>query len=275
MKPLLAGTLKNLSDIRFPVIASPKLDGIRCLVINGVAYSRTLKPIPNKNVQALLKKHKDTDGELIIGKPTDPLAFRTTTSIVMAHEKDLPKDFSYYIFDSFTNPDDPYTARMKKNTLESRFIETVEELEAYEEELVAAGYEGVMVRDPDGRYKFGRSTVREGILLKFKRFEDGEGVIVGYERRKENTNAKVAGPVGSKRSTHASGMVFHDTIGSLSLMFNGEPLSVGSGLDDAERARLWKIRKTLPGKLVKFKYQKAPGIPRFPIYLGIRDPRDV
>lgn len=61
-------------------------------------------------------------------------------------------------------------------------IGSAAELAAYKEKCLSEGYEGVMVRDPAGPYKCGRSTVREGWLLKIKRFEDGEAeVLETYE----------------------------------------------------------------------------------------------
>ena len=281
MKPLLAATLEKLEDVTFPKICSPKLDGIRCLVMNGVAYSRTLKPIPNKNVQSALKYYSNTDGEIIIGSPTNPLAFRNTTSIVMSDEKPLPVlqsggwHLKYYVFDDFSDPNKPYKDRMGQNTIESVLIRNITELKAYEKKCVDAGYEGIMLRNPDSPYKFGRSTVREAGLLKFKRFHDDEAICTGYEQRKENNNVAVKGPTGSKKPTKQANIVLLDTIGALNMEYQGQPLSVGSGLDDAERARLWKIRDKLAGKIVKFKYQKTEGIPRFPVYLGIRDARDM
>ena len=50
-------------------------------------------------------------------------------------------------------------------------IHNAEQLTAYEEKCLADGYEGVMIRTPDSPYKCGRSTEREGWLLKIKRFE--------------------------------------------------------------------------------------------------------
>ena len=46
-KPMLAGTLENLSDITYPVAISEKIDGIRALMVEGKLVSRTLKSIPN------------------------------------------------------------------------------------------------------------------------------------------------------------------------------------------------------------------------------------
>ena len=36
-KPLLAHTVDSIETVQFPVMASPKLDGIRCLIVNGEA----------------------------------------------------------------------------------------------------------------------------------------------------------------------------------------------------------------------------------------------
>ena len=53
-----------------------------------------------------------------------------------------------------------------------------EELIDYEQGAVEDGYEGVMLRDPSAPYKYGRSTVRKGYLLKLKRFEDSEAEVI-------------------------------------------------------------------------------------------------
>ena len=45
------------------------------------------------------------------------------------------------------------------------------------------GYEGLMLRDPNGVYKFGRSTVKENILLKVKDFMDDEAEIISFREK--------------------------------------------------------------------------------------------
>ncbi|MEX3614478.1 MAG: hypothetical protein VB141_12185 [Burkholderia gladioli] len=56
-KPMLAATLTKPELIKFPVWASPKIDGIRCVFFGGAAYSRSLKPIPNPVVQEFAARH--------------------------------------------------------------------------------------------------------------------------------------------------------------------------------------------------------------------------
>lgn len=38
-----------------------------------------------------------------------------------------------------------------------------------------------MLRSIDGKYKLGRSTTNEAILLKLKRFKDSEAIVVDYK----------------------------------------------------------------------------------------------
>ena len=54
-KPLLAVQAEfDKVDFR-DMWLSPKLDGVRAIVIGGVVMSRNLKPIPNRHVQSLFK----------------------------------------------------------------------------------------------------------------------------------------------------------------------------------------------------------------------------
>lgn len=72
MKPLLAcNAPANLNSLPYPLFASVKLDGIRCVIKDGVALSRTLKPIRNQYIQSLLGRPEfnGLDGELIVGDP--------------------------------------------------------------------------------------------------------------------------------------------------------------------------------------------------------------
>src|ERR1035438_433698 len=89
-KPMLAGTMKDTSKLHFPMLASQKLDGIRATVQGGQLLSQILKPIPNENVQALFKGLPEgIDGELIVGDPLAPDAYRKTVSLVMSDDKPL------------------------------------------------------------------------------------------------------------------------------------------------------------------------------------------
>lgn len=283
-KPMLAGTVRDLSTLRFPMLATPKLDGIRCVTPRGEALSRSLKPIPNQYIAATLRGAARLDGELTVGD-----TFQSSTSGVMS--EDGEPDFTYTVFD-YISEGVPYETRMEiLKTCEKVYggprlkflypekVPTLEALEAIAARHLEQGYEGTMLRTPDGPYKFGRSTEREGWLLKLKPMEDEEAVVIGFEEQLHNTNAATRNALGRlERSSHKAGKVGKDTLGKLLLASKkwGE-FAVGTGFDDALRAKIWANQKAYLGKTVKFKYQNF-GIkdkPRLPVFLGFRDARDL
>jgi DNA ligase-1 len=151
-------------------------------------------------------------------------------------------------------------------------------LDLFEHDALARGYEGVMLRSPGGPYKNGRSTEREGYLLKLKRFEDAEARIVGYEELDHNANEKGAD---GKRTSHKAGKVPMGRLGALKVIgvagtYDSVAFNIGTGFDDEARDYIWKHQKEYLGHLVKFSYfpTGSKDAPRFPVFLGFRDARD-
>lgn len=292
-KPMLAETCSDLSQVKFPVLASPKLDGIRCTIFSGVAYSRSKKPIPNKFVQEWVKLHAEIlegfDGELIVGSPTDELVFSNTTSFVMSHDK--VQEFGFYAFD-LVNADNAETrqnrlysiisgaAIPRAHLVHQELVEAPAQLQEFEEEQLLLGYEGTMLKNPGGLYKFGRSTLKSGQLLKRKTFVDSEFVVVGCEPLWHNTNESKTNELGrTERSTSKEGLVALETLGSLTCALpDGKVFSVGTGFDTELRKSLWGSKDQMIGKLAKVKYfpiGMQDGVPRFPVFVGFRSEDDL
>lgn len=287
MQPMLSATVEDINDLKFPLYGSPKLDGVRALVIDGKLMSRNLKPIPNLHIQRSLPlvRMNGWDGELIVGKPEHKDCFRTTTSGVMSEDGE-PK-FTYYIFDNII-PSLPFNARLKgmianiKNLYDPRIklvpqfkIEDAFALHQYEEVMLERGFEGVMLRAINGGYKYGRSTVREGHLMKLKKFADSEAKIIGFEERMHNTNEKTIDELGrAKRSSHKANKHGTDTLGALRVrdVSSGVEFDVGTGFDDSLRAEIWNNRKLYLKKTIKYKYfpTGSKDKPRFPVFIGFR-----
>ena len=298
MKPLLAATIDDEATLNFPVMTSPKLDGIRAMVIDGILVSRNFKPIPNAYVQSILShvRFNGLDGELIVGPETDEKVFQRTTSGVMSRD-DTPGEhlgtsgFVFRVFDDFTHPAKPFNERYRavvarvskmpaKDQKHIQFVwhthvNDVEELRAQEEKALICGYEGLMVRSLHGPYKFGRSSLKEGTLLKLKRFSDDEAVILSMDEQMQNNNEKVKDALGhSKRSSHKANLTGKGTLGALQVRNTaGQEFSIGTGFDDELKAWFWKNKKTVIGRTIKYKYQKVgmKDLPRFPVYLGFRE----
>lgn len=290
-KPMLAASLETIDSVKFPAYATPKLDGIRCLNVDGEIVSRTFKPIRNAEIAEALKKilPDGADGEIIMGNN-----FQNTTSLVMSAGKSIGNEQAYYYWFDYVlhDPKKTYLERiedMKKYVQDHPEIlsaspvkivplfptelNTVEELMKYESEVLEQGFEGVMLRSPNGPYKFGRSTLKEFSLVKMKKFDDDEATIIGFNELQKNTNEKTKDEFGhAKRSSHKDGKVDQDTLGSFIVNYNGIEFSIGSGFNMEQRKEFWDDRNNLVGKLVKFKYF-AMGMkeaPRFPIFLGFR-----
>lgn len=277
---------------------SEKLDGIRCVIFGGVAYSRSLKKIPNLSIQAYVAYHatvlEGMDCEIIVGDKNAPDVFTQSTSGVMRIEGE--PDFTLWVFDYFhptktwleryeqlVNMSDYYPhhrfpARAK--LLQHFQVETDEDIAAHESEFLSRGAEGVMLRDANAKYKCGRSGTKNPELQKVKRFVDKEFEIIGWEPKYHNTNEAKTNELGrTERSTSKEGMVALDTIGTLLLRTSeGLEFGCGSGFTDALRAELWEIRDTLAGQLAKVKYFDVGtgySVPRFPVFQGIRHKDDM
>ena len=295
-KPMLA--VEAPKEIRFPVYASAKIDGIRAANQDGVLKSRKLKPIPNRFVQDYLGKDvfHGLDGELTVGPANDKNVMQATTSGVMSREGE--PDFTYWVFDFWTAGVMPYGERLgimqravkdgalaaypRIQLLPQVLIHNDEELRAFESVIVGQGFEGIMVRNPLGAYKFGRSTAREGYLLKVKRFTDGEAVVIGAEELLHNANEATMDELGyTKRSSHKDGKVPMGTLGALRVrdLVTGIEFNIGTGYTAAKRAELWAmwLAGTLLGKIAKYKHFEVgvKDAPRFPVFQGFRDPIDI
>ncbi len=302
---MLAVKAPDLSEVALPIWASRKLNGIRCVIRDGVPLSRKLKAIPNKHITRTLTALQlpKLDGELLLqDDPKGP--FSKVSSAVMSQDG-WPR-FEYHVFDiddqhlpywqryeeikrivrkaKLYNPDGPI------QLVEHWQVDTLDHLRADESAVVAEGWEGLMLRGLQSPYKYGRSTVREGYLLKVKRFIDDEAEIIGVVELMKNENELEVDDVGyAKRSTAKAGKVPAGTLGALVLRWNSPgdasralpagvvEFELGTGYDADERARLWRIRDQLPGQLAKFKYQEvgSKGRPIFASYQGIRDKIDV
>lgn len=285
IKPMLAQTLEDFSDLKFPVLATPKLDGIRCLKVNGQVLSRKFKSIPNRHINALLSSLPDgLDGELMIPNA----AFNSIQSAVMTVAGE--PDFRYYVFDYVKNIETSYQTRMTDLIclelpdycikIIPSLIKNESELRQFEEQSLIEGYEGAMVRSPNSPYKNGRSTVKEGYLLKIKRFKDSEAVILDFEERMHNANEAVTNALGhTERSSHKANLIPTNTLGAFVVedLYSKMKFKVSTGMDDVARQHAWNNQESLKGKILKYKFQEAgmKDLPRFPVFLGYRDERDM
>lgn len=290
-RPMLAEEA-NLSLLKFPLLASPKIDGIRMLCKSGLTCTRSMKEIPNRFLRQVFSDpfFHGMDGELTLGSPSDKDVFLRTSSAVRRFEGQ--PIMTYSVFDMWNLPYG-YTVRYKAAAdkisdwsnhnpslnlvlLRQTAIHSLSELEAYEEDILSQGYEGVMLRSPNSPYKQNRSTALEGYLLKLKRFSDSEGQLISVEEMLSNFNPPELDERGfTKRSSHSANLVGAATMGTIVLrLASGHITRIGSGFTAAQRAWFWQKRVALaklqPWVVFKHLPHGALNLPRHGIYKGFR-----
>lgn len=300
VRPMLAAAISDISQLVFPLIGTPKIDGIRCLTLPTTEESaegdicspvtRALKPIPNRHVRRRIAREcsPGLDGELIIPTAT----FQQVSSYIMGYSGE--PEFEYHVFDHLLMLRD---TRWTKGVLEAYrdrlsrlchmklpvFCHVIphthcpgaREVEKFEDECVEGGYEGICLRAPHSPYKFGRSTLKEHWLLKLKRFQDDEAIVIGAEELMRNQNEVEVSALGyQERCSKSAGLIPGNTLGALLVrdVKTGVEFAVGSGFSQNERLELWAGRDALIGRTLTYRHQPhgAKDRPRIPIFKGWR-----
>jgi DNA ligase-1 len=256
--PMLAHDYhKQGHRIQYPCWASPKLDGVRCLAYwegdRVVLLSRGGKEYSVPHIQAKLEatlpKDMILDGEIYIhGKYLEEI----TSAVKKANE--LTPQLELVVFDIVD--DRPFSDRvqdllMLEDDIDAKFIEywwveTEDQMKSDHKDEVAKGYEGIMLRNLDGKYESGK---RSADLQKYKEFFDDEFEITGIE---EDRNDNAVFTVKNKFADNE----FNVTFG------------------DFEQRKEFLKRTDLIGKMITVKYQtlyKDTRIPQFPTGVAIRD----
>lgn len=232
---------------------SEKLDGVRAIWDGQVLRTRAghLIAAPDWFVQGFPKQA--LDGELWIARGQ----FERVSGIV---RQQTPVDadwrlISYQLFELPEAPGD-FSQRLGKlqamvNTAQIPWLQVIaqrrvadqSELDKWLKAVVAAGGEGLMLHRANAPWLTGRTDA----LLKYKLFDDAEGVLVGLEPGK----GKYVGQVGAFRIRLADGRI----------------MRLGSGLSEY-------IRQHPPavGTQITYRYRglTQTGLPRFATFWQVR-----
>jgi DNA ligase-1 len=262
--PMLAQTYNESIDATGYWV-SEKLDGVRSVFHGGKFYSR------NNNVFHAPKWFLDEmpqgvmlDGELFTKRGD----FQNVMSIV---SKNTPLDaewakITFYVFD-MPLLDAPFEERYTElkrvvANAKTRHLKLVNhtrlkskgDLEKMHKTLAAKGAEGLMLRAPGSYYESRRSKS----LLKYKKFRDDEVRVEGHE-------------FGTGKYANVMGKL------TVSWKRGGKKVTfkVGSGFNETQRKNYKKLFPV--GTFVKIKYFETTSSqkPRFPVFLGVRDKRDM
>ena len=277
--PMLAASFDKRKDkVTYPVDVQPKLDGVRCLAYwNGDSVKLMSRGGKQweccdhiiRDLEMCLPKGWVLDGELYVHGKT----FQEITKLVKKYRPGESEEVMFHVYDI------PRTAMLQDGLWRDRFnilsekfygmlyegkstsVITVETYEANNEEEVyelqskflEEGYEGAIVREMDGDYRFG---YRSNKLLKVKDFMDKEYEIVDY--------------------TTGVGR-FEGCIIWICETENGDRFKVVPQGTMEERRATYDTAGEHMGLLLKVKFFELTDddIPRFPVGLGVRLPEDM
>lgn len=294
-RPMLATAVEDFAALKFPKLASPKIDGIRATMHDGILRSRSLKDIPNIHIQKKFKGLADgLDGEMIVGDPWDADVYDKTRRVVMeSGKKTNADDVRWYVFDRQEH--DVYETRYDllpfavKNATDvivvpHVMIHSLAELEVYEKAMLDKGFEGVMLNDPRAHYKHGRSSEKEGILVKVKRYTDDEAKVISCYEEMGNNNEAFTNELGrTARSASKAGKTGNNTLGGFNVVgvtgpYKGVEFQVAvSSLTHDKRHDIWAARYTQVDRILTYKWFK-PGSeekPRHPMFKNWREAIDM
>lgn len=263
---------KRLSSRWHRVLVEPKLDGIRCIAIvrNGVVtmLGRSGKEIDNFSntigKELLCFPDGCYDGELIgenfqhlmeqayrkEGKKIEGVKFHIFDYISIREWEE--RHHSQAAFVRYERLDEMFKERQQLEFLRivPQFVVRVDdsEIRKKHDEFVAQGYEGVMIKNPEAGYKFGRSYD----VMKLKAFQDADLVVSALQEG----SGKYAGRLGALVALH-----------------NGKEVCVGSGLSDELRESIWTKPDLYIGRIIEVRYQEETpdGSLRFPTFIRFRD----
>lgn len=284
-----------LDKIKSTMWILPKIDGVRALHINGAFQSRTLKPFPNTHLMAFdYHLLAGLDGELTKGSPTSGFTCRDTTSGTSTINGPRAQDFTWHIFDC-VDPRElsaPYAvryelARQRVSMLSGvvdfgleivpyEIATSIEDILRIHAKYVDQGYEGSILRNPQGRYKSGRATVSEGAFLRLKDFIEEEARVLEVIEGETNNNIATINKLGyTERSSHKANKVGNGMVGSLRCidLKTNQEITVSAGrLTHDERKYFFENPGQITGKIIKYRtmaYGKKD-LPRFPTFQCFR-----
>lgn len=331
-KPMLSPNEKvDLDAIKYPILTSTKLDGIRCIFHPELGIvSRSLKSIPNLQLKDKFKhilEHAQQFNLLLDGEIYAPnRSFQEITRAVMTQDftdektikklskelnvagngalgiyiHDLIRDMEFHCFDvlnlnvegselfPFKNRSTIYHSIDLNHFIPVEQImadskEKIEELYGY---ALSQDCEGLILKDPEGKYKFGRGTLNEGLCYKVKPFETFDAKIIDVTERFENTGESFRNELGDsvkhnfKDNKEGLGIAaaFLVELNSLQLenkdegtfeMIKVKVILTGS---EAFRRDIWENKESYIGKMIEFKGMivGAKEAPRHPVFLRFR-----
>lgn len=310
-KPQLAPNQKvNLDEISYPLLASTKLDGYRCIFYKGEILTRSLKQVQNKQLREKfeeLRKYTEDNNLILDGEIySHELTFQELNKFFMSEDLEsersikrygkvltIPEHVKFYAFDCIIDGDFelPFIERCMNIIPIAKHFEKImfyvdqiqinskEKIENIFEKVLEQGYEGLILKDPNGRYKCGRGTIKEGLIYKIKPFLSFDAKIIGVgqstvvDPNAEKKVNELGRSVTSKKKCHR---VLIERACEFHVLYEGKLVKPVLAMTNEEKDEVWKNRESYIGKTIEYKGMLvgAKDVPRHPVLVRFREDKD-
>ena len=289
--------------IQFPVLASPKLDGMRLKAMPDGLYSLTHKPQSRDHhamFSRILAKTLQQDIVLDCELWSPYLKFNEIMRKENLHKCEL------YVFDMMTKDEwysgteRPFMDRvdeyqqwiqrhvepgMKVQAVDQVVLRTPKELEEMFDLCLSRGLEGCVIRPVLSKYKHGRATLNEGLMFKWKKWVTVDGKIVGFKpaTRMNKDAPREVDELGHPKAVHSKQhRTETDAIGSIEVELDDGTRFFAVGASAEKMVDfVWPQSQALfasayLGKMVEVRYQETgtKDKPRMPAITRWRPDKD-
>ena len=289
---LLPNEQVSIMDMKYPLLASFKLDGIRACFIDGELYSRSLKLLPNIHLHDKFKALKAyshankciLDGELYCTS----VPFNDLSGIIRSDDHELPKDLEFWCFDLLTSENKTFEDRYNDyritelnkhpcfHFVSQSIVRNASEVEVSFEIALQNGFEGLVLRSPTSYYKFGRCTAKSGDAYKCKPYQDFDAKIIGVTQatvvdpKAEKTTNELGRSVTSKK---IGDRILIDKAATFVVLYNGKENGVSLSMTDEEKKEIWLHKESYLGRMIEYKglLIGSKDVPRHSVFLRYRD----
>ncbi len=156
-----------------------------------------------------------------------------------------------------------------------------EEVNNYFEAVLEQGYEGLILRSFEGRYKMGRGTIREGIIYKVKPWVTIDAEIIDIVQATEvdpNAEKKTNELGRSVTSKKSEDRIPIEKASAFVVLYEGQEVKPVIAMTDKMKEYIWNHQDEYIGKIVEYKFlkvgMKEGGLPRHPTTCRMRKDKD-
>ena len=209
--------------------------------------------------------------------------------------KDLISDMKFYCFDTYFDGinerfmDKITIINVVQNDLSihdntyisvtQAVVNSKEDVEKFFEVALKEGYEGLILRNPDSPYKFGRSTLKEEYMLKVKPFKSFDAQIIDVIQGTEvdpKAEKKINELGRSVTSRKKDDRVLVDKAAAFLVTYEHHTLKVSLAMTDEEKEEIWNNKMNYIGRMIEYKGMMigAKDVPRHPVFVRFREDCD-